>query len=119
MLKGETLSSKRVHFQSNGTSGEYPRVNQVAFQGWMKKLESTKDNAPLAWIRNMILVEPGARIKTEKLMSQILTCDYEKDYYGLCCDGIEETDVPAELRSGEIEDFSSSEGSSVPHPCKV
>ena len=119
MLKGETLTSKLAHFRSNGTSGEYPRVNQAAFEDWMKKLSSTKDNAPLEWIRNMIMVRPDARIKTEKLMSRILTCDDEKDYYGLCCDGKEETEVPVELRDEDIEDFSSSEGSSVPHPCKV
>ena len=105
MLKGETLASKLAHFRSNGTSGEYPRVNQTAFQDWMKKLESTKDNAPLEWIKNMIMVRPDARIKTEKLMSRILTCDDEKDYYGLCCDGKEEKHVPVELRDEDIEDF--------------
>lgn len=119
MLKGETLASKLAHFRSNGTSGEYPRVNQEAFQDWMKKLESTKDNAPLEWIRKMIIVRPDARLKPEQLMSRILTCGDERDYYGLCCDGKEESDVPAELRDGEFEDFSSSEGLSGPHPCRV
>ena len=112
MLKGKTLASKLAHFRSNGTLGDYPRVNHVAFQNWMNKLESTKDNAPLEWISKMIVARPDARLKPEQLMSRILTCDDERDYYGLCCDGKEESDVPAELRDGDFEDFSSSEGSS-------
>lgn len=61
MLKGETLVSKPAHFRSNGTLGDYARVNQEAFKDWMKKLESTKDNAPLEWIRNMILINPALK----------------------------------------------------------
>jgi hypothetical protein len=119
VLKGETLASKLAYFRNNGTLGDYPRVNQVAFEDWMKKLESTKDNAPLGWIRNMILKEPAARLTPQQLMSQILTCDDERDYYGLCCDGKEESDVSAELRDMEFEDCSSSEGLTAPYPCKV
>ena len=119
MLKGETLASKLAYFQSSGTLGECPRVNQEAFKDWMKKLESTKDNAPLEWIRNMILKEPAARLTPQQLMSRILTCDDEKIYCGSCCDGKEESDVPAELRDMEFEDCSSSEGSTAPYPCKV
>ena len=35
MLKGETLASKLAYFRNNGTLGDYPRVNQVAFEDWM------------------------------------------------------------------------------------
>jgi hypothetical protein len=119
VLKGETLASKLAYFRSNGTLGDYPRVNPKAFKDWMKKLESTKDNAPLEWIRNMILDKPVARLTPQQLMSRILTCDDERDYYGLCCDGKEESDVSAELRDVEFEDCSNSEGSTAPYPCTV
>ena len=113
MLKGETLASKLAHFRSKGSTGDYPRVNHEAFQDWMKKLQSRKDNAPLEWIKNMILFKQDTRLKPQKLMSRILTCDGEKDYYGLCCDGEEESNLPTELRDEEVEDLSSSEGSSA------
>ena len=109
-MKGETLDSKLAHFRGNGTLGDYPRVNQEAFKTWTKKLESKKDNAPLEWIRNMVLIKPVARLAPEQLMSRILTCEDEKDYYGLCCDGKEENEVPIELKDDEVEDYSSGEG---------
>ena len=113
MLKGETLASKLAHFRSKGTLGEYPRVNQEAFQDWMKRLQSTRDNAPLEWIKDMILKEPEDRLKPEELMSRILTFEGERGYYGLCCGEEEELDLPPELRDGEVDVLSSSEGSSA------
>lgn len=86
-MKGETLESKLAHFRSKGSLGDSPRVNPEAFQDWMKRLQSTQDNAPLEWIKDMILDKLERRLKHEDLIPRILTCEGEKGYYGLCCDG--------------------------------
>ena len=118
-MKGETLESKLAHFRSSGSSGEDPRVNEEAFKDWMGRLQSTRDNAPLEWIKNMILKDPEDRLKPEELMSRILTFEGESGYYGLCCGEEEESDLPPELRDGEVDVLSSSEGSSALLPPKL
>ena len=109
ILKGETLESKTTYFLRNGNSSIVQSANREAFNGWITKLSSKGDNAPLAWIQRMTSWEPKGRIQAQQLMNQILTCD-ERDYYGLCCDGRDENDVPAELRDSDIEDVSDGEG---------
>ena len=76
----------------------------------MKKLDSRKDNAPLDWIKNMTMMKPDSRLKAQQLMDRILTCEDDKDYYGLCCDGKEDVDVAVELRNSDVGDSSGSEG---------
>ncbi|ERF69460.1 hypothetical protein EPUS_07275 [Endocarpon pusillum Z07020] len=109
VLKGETSTSKLTYFRGHGSSGEYPRNNMEAFRDWVKKLESTGDNAPLDWIKNMIREKRASRLTPQQLMSQILECDEEKDFYGLCCRGQDEADLPAGIGETESEDCSSSE----------
>ena len=46
--------------------------------------------------------QPAARLTPQHLMSRILTCDDERDWYGLYCDREGEIDVPAELRDIEL-----------------
>lgn len=99
---------------SNGTQGAYPRVNLEAFEGWMKILKTTKDNAPLTWIKKMILESKNARLTAPQLMEKILSCEDDKDFFGRCCSGQKESEVPAELREEVIEDYSSNEGNN-PH----
>lgn len=88
-----------------------------AFRGWVKILVSTRDNAPLDWIKNMIREKRASRLTPQQLMSQILECDEEKDFYGLCCRGQDEADLPAGIGETESEDCSSSEGSSASLSC--
>lgn len=107
--------AKSAYFMENGTSSPFYSANQEAFKGWMKKLESKNDNAPLDWIRNMTMRKPDSRLKPQQLMDRILTSEDEKDYYGLCCDGKEEDDVAVELRNSDIEDSSGSEGLRMPY----
>ena len=102
---------------SNGTCSEFHGTNPQAFQAWMKKLDSEKDNAPLDWIKNMTLEEPDARLEPKQLMKRILSC-HEHDYYGLCCDGKDEKNIAIELRDSDAETFSASEGAAPSHSAR-
>lgn len=110
MLKGETSLEKSAYFMSNGNCSLIYSSNHGAFKGWLKKLESKKDNMPLDWIRNMTMIKPESRLKPQQLMDRILCSDDEEGYYGICCDGKKDDDVAVELRNSDIEDSSGSEG---------
>ena len=110
MLKGETLTTKLNYFRSQGTGGEYPRNNMEALKGWMDKLKSTTDNAPLEWMKDMMREKRNSRVTPEILMSRIHECDEPRDFYGHCCREQDEGDLPSALRESQSEDFSSSEG---------
>ena len=110
MLKGETLTTKLNYFRNQGTGGEYPRNNMEAFREWVKKLESTRDNAPLEWIRDMVREKRNSRVTPEQLMSRIHECDEPRDLYGHCCRDQDEDELPSGLRESQSEDLSSSEG---------
>ena len=107
-----TLASKRDYFRDNGSTGDDPWSNIEAAHGWTKSLESKRDNAPLEWIRNMILETRAARLNPKQLLKRIKSCNEEKDFCGLCCNQEEETSLPIELRDPEFDDCSSSEGCS-------
>jgi hypothetical protein len=76
----------------------------------MERLKTTRENAPLPWIKRMILEDRHARLTAPQLMDEILLCEDYKDFFGRCCSGQKESEVPAELREEVIEDFSSNEG---------
>lgn len=94
---------------SKGTCSLIHSANQEAFKGWVKKLQSKTDSAPLDWIRNMTMEKPESRLKPQQLMDRIL-CSDDGKYYGLCCDGKNDEDVAVELRNSDIELSSGSEG---------
>lgn len=58
----------------------------------------------------MILEDRHARLTAPQLMEKILSCEDDKDFFGRCCSGQKESEVPAELREEIIEDYSSNEG---------
>ena len=100
-----------AHFNTTGTLGNCPRNNFEGYKEWIAKLDSKRDNAPLEWIKNMILMKPTARLELKQLMSRIWDCDDEENsYFALCCDGNEETSVAPQLKSDDFEDISSEEG---------
>src|ERR1700691_1196154 len=106
VLKGETLNSKNSYFEKNGTGGTNPRTNDEAYKEWLSRLTVTKhDNHAVEWARNMIRVDPKARLSAPGLMAQILDCDDDGQYYGLCCDGHDgEDDIPANLKDSDLEE---------------
>ncbi|KAL8694794.1 MAG: hypothetical protein Q9218_000640 [Villophora microphyllina] len=106
VLKGETIVAKSAYFLSNGTCSIFYCRNQEAMKGWMKKLESKKDNAPLDWIRLLTMEKPTGRLTPQHLMDRIQS---RGNYYGLCCDGKKDDDVAVELRDSDVEVSSGSE----------
>ena len=105
ILKGKTLAEKQRFFESNGSLDTNLYTNQEAYKGWMKELQSDYDKYPLEWVTNMIRKEPKARLTAQLLMAQILDCDDDKRYCGLCCDG--QDDDPLLTKSEDEEDPSS------------
>ena len=117
VLKGETLKSKLDYFNREGSLGDWPRNNMEAFKGWVKKLESVKDNTPLEWIGNMVREKRTSRFDAKTLMSRIYECDEERDFYGQCCREDGEDRLPGEQNETESEDITSSEGLSTSSFC--
>ena len=112
-MKGETEDTRHKFFERNGSTSIDPCHNPEALEEWLKKLESKSnvDNAPIVWIRKMLVKAPDARPKAKELMQLILDNSDERVYSGSCCDGVEEKGLPKELQNSEDDDFSISEGS--------
>ncbi|OQV08548.1 Ankyrin repeat-containing protein isoform 1 [Cladophialophora immunda] len=89
--------------------GDSPSVNYEAFTSWVRKLESTPNNAPLEWIKKMMVIDRKKRLSPPELMSRIWNSNDDRDYFGLCCDGNEEIDMPSELRQEDFPDSASSD----------
>jgi hypothetical protein len=105
------LDSKISYFEKNGTEGTNPRTNEEAYREWLKRLTFIKrDNYAVEWARNMIRVAPEARLTAPGIMAQILECDDDGQYYGLCCDGHDGEDIPTQLKDSDFEEDASSDG---------
>ncbi|KAL8673301.1 MAG: hypothetical protein Q9168_002263 [Polycauliona sp. 1 TL-2023] len=116
VLKGETIVAKSAYFLSSGTCSTFYCRNQDAMKGWMKRLESKKDNAPLDWIRNLTMSKPSSRLTPQQLMDRITSGEDGVDYYGLCCDGKKDDEVAIELRDSDVEVSSGSDGKTTDGP---
>ncbi|KAL8733073.1 MAG: hypothetical protein Q9181_003711 [Wetmoreana brouardii] len=75
VLKGKSLGDKEQYLERTGSCANIPAKNQEAYKGWMKQLQTEYDNYPSEWVKNMIRIQPKARLTTQLLMSQITECD--------------------------------------------